>query len=131
MSCASPNSSYTSSNSSNASPKNQTVHLLQPTFHDGDPQLERICPSTTSLGSSQSSARNSSTQADGSAEDLTRYEPHLPKSTATKRDKLVGKVERVVSKIFHDPELHEQGMLRAAGGKELADGLTSVDPKTL
>ncbi|KAG9089903.1 hypothetical protein FRC07_012236 [Ceratobasidium sp. 392] len=49
----------------------------------------------------------------------------------TKRDKLAGKVGKVVAKITRDPELHDRAMMREIGGKELADGLTMVDSSSL
>lgn len=38
---------------------------------------------------------------------------------------------QIVGKVLRDPELHEGGVLRTAGGKNLADGLAVVDSKTL
>ncbi|CUA74301.1 hypothetical protein RSOLAG22IIIB_11123 [Rhizoctonia solani] len=83
------------------------------------------------MSSSQSSALNSPTESDSSVESSAQDDPYLPKARATKHDKLVGKTEKVLSKIIRDPELHERAILRATGGKEAAEGLAVVDPNKI
>ncbi|KAF8574229.1 hypothetical protein K439DRAFT_1624491 [Ramaria rubella] len=46
----------------------------------------------------------------------------LPQGKASLTDKIIGKTEKVVGKMKKDPELHEKGELREAGGKAAAAG---------
>ncbi|CAE6345360.1 unnamed protein product [Rhizoctonia solani] len=123
--------SHTTSTSSNASLGDQTTRALHSSFHDGDSQDQSGSPLMTGHSSGRSSALNSPAPSDISGSINDDYNSHLPTATATKRDKLIGKVERIVSKAVRDPELHERAMLREVGGKELADGLAIVDSKDL
>ncbi|QRV88267.1 hypothetical protein RhiJN_16285 [Ceratobasidium sp. AG-Ba] len=54
-----------------------------------------------------------------------------PDSGPTKRDRLVGKVGKIVAKVTRDPELRDRAMLQEAGGENLAKGLEMVDSSTL
>ncbi|CAE6499146.1 unnamed protein product [Rhizoctonia solani] len=109
--------SHTTASSSKNSLNDPVTQSSQLSFQAQELQHRPSSP----LSSSQSSIHNSPTESE--APDS----PHLPRATATKRDRLIGEAERAISKVVHDPELHERGELRAAGGKELADGLTVVD----
>ncbi|KAH7326949.1 hypothetical protein B0J17DRAFT_772284 [Rhizoctonia solani] len=122
MSRTSSGLSHTTSSSSQNSRDDQATQSSQFSFQDEEPRHQPPSP----LSSSQSSIPNSPIELEAS-EPSTQDDPHLPKATATKRDKLIGETERVISKAVRDPELHERGVLRAAGGKELADGLAIVD----
>ncbi|KZS95451.1 hypothetical protein SISNIDRAFT_548358 [Sistotremastrum niveocremeum HHB9708] len=46
----------------------------------------------------------------------------LPEGKANAVDKIVGKVEKVIGKHTHNPELHEKGELRESGGKGAQEG---------
>ncbi|KAI0944301.1 hypothetical protein AcW1_002046 [Taiwanofungus camphoratus] len=46
----------------------------------------------------------------------------LPEGHARVTDKLIGKTQKVVGKVTRNPEVHEKGELREAGGKAAAKG---------
>ncbi|KAI0291566.1 hypothetical protein BC826DRAFT_1022504 [Russula brevipes] len=46
----------------------------------------------------------------------------VPMGKASLLDKVVGKAEKVVGKVTQNPERHEAGELREAGGKQAAAG---------
>ncbi|QRW02431.1 hypothetical protein RhiLY_01429 [Ceratobasidium sp. AG-Ba] len=52
-------------------------------------------------------------------------------NSPTKRDKLAGKVGRILAKVTRDPELRDRAMMQETGGKDLADGLEIVDSSTI
>jgi hypothetical protein len=48
---------------------------------------------------------------------------NLPASSgANFADKVIGKAEKVIGKATKNPEMHEKGELREAGGKAAAEG---------
>ncbi|EPQ55639.1 hypothetical protein GLOTRDRAFT_128861 [Gloeophyllum trabeum ATCC 11539] len=49
-------------------------------------------------------------------------EEDLPMGKAGLGDKIVGKTQKVVGKVAKNPEMHEKGELREAGGKAAAQG---------
>ncbi|KAL5633652.1 hypothetical protein ACGC1H_003957 [Rhizoctonia solani] len=120
------NPSSTISSSSKDSWEDQSTQSLS---HNEDPQHTSSPMRSLSSSLGESSALNSPIQSD-STERSIEDDPHLPKVHATKRDKLIGEAERVLSKVIRDPELHERAILRAADGKDAADGLV-VDPNLL
>ncbi|KAF8692614.1 hypothetical protein RHS03_08576, partial [Rhizoctonia solani] len=124
--------SHTSSYSSNASRGDQTTRILHSSFHTGDSQHQPTPSLMAAPESGQSSAINSPVSSDISQDSIhDDHDRYLPTATATTRDRLVGKVEKVLSKVVRDPELHERAMLREVGGKELADGMAMVNSKDL
>ncbi|QRW16675.1 hypothetical protein RhiXN_04676 [Rhizoctonia solani] len=132
--------SHTSSYSSSASRGDQTTRILHSSFHTGESQHQPTPSLMAAPESGQSSAINSPVSSDISLTYLRRsvedsihddHDRYLPTATATTRDRLVGKVEKVLSKVVRDPELHERAMLREVGGKELADGMAMVNSKDL
>ncbi|TBU24885.1 hypothetical protein BD311DRAFT_809650 [Dichomitus squalens] len=46
----------------------------------------------------------------------------LPETHASMTDKLIGKTQKVTGKITRNPEMHEKGELREAGGKAAVQG---------
>ncbi|KAK7443551.1 hypothetical protein VKT23_015724 [Stygiomarasmius scandens] len=46
----------------------------------------------------------------------------LPEGKAKITDKIIGKTEKVIGKMTKNPEMHEKGELREAGGKAAAMG---------
>ncbi|KAB5589519.1 hypothetical protein CTheo_7041 [Ceratobasidium theobromae] len=134
MSHPSSNPPYTSSKSTKGT-RGQVTQNSHPAFPHGGPQEKPASPPPAKFGPGQPNSRTStasvSSRASTTDTSSMRDEP-FPKATATRRDKLVGNVEKVIiSKITRDPELCEQGTLRAVGGKALADGLAMVDSNTL
>ncbi|CAE6452049.1 unnamed protein product [Rhizoctonia solani] len=124
---------YQTSSSSSVFRGDHNTPASQSSFHDEDVDTQHTSSSSLarSLSSGQSSTFNSPTQSNSSDERSIEDGPHLPKTQATKRDKLIGEAEKVVSKVIRDPELHERAILRAAGGKEAADGLAVIDSNVL
>ncbi|KAG8796048.1 hypothetical protein FRC12_005838 [Ceratobasidium sp. 428] len=112
------------SNSPSAAHGDEAIRSIQSSFrHEDDTHFDppHRQPSPIQGASSASSSIDS---VNGTGATPTCDKP-------TKRDKLAGKVGKVVAKITHDPELHDRAMLREIGGKELVDGLTMVDSSTL
>ncbi|RPD76813.1 hypothetical protein L226DRAFT_611240 [Lentinus tigrinus ALCF2SS1-7] len=48
--------------------------------------------------------------------------PNLPEGHAKVTDKIIGKTQKITGKMTHNPEMHEKGELREAGGKMAAQG---------
>ncbi|KAJ7875257.1 hypothetical protein B0H14DRAFT_2568749 [Mycena olivaceomarginata] len=46
----------------------------------------------------------------------------MPMGKASATDKLIGKAQKLVSKVTKKPEMHERGELRESGGKSAAAG---------
>ncbi|EKM76206.1 hypothetical protein AGABI1DRAFT_94308 [Agaricus bisporus var. burnettii JB137-S8] len=51
-----------------------------------------------------------------------RQDEDLPMGKATAADKMIGKTQKVAGKMGKNPELHEKGELREAGGKAATTG---------
>ncbi|OCH84009.1 hypothetical protein OBBRIDRAFT_742343 [Obba rivulosa] len=50
----------------------------------------------------------------------------LPEGHAKMTDKLIGKTQKVAGKMMRNPDMHEKGELREAGGKAAVDGEARV-----
>ncbi|KAG8719609.1 hypothetical protein FRC09_010903 [Ceratobasidium sp. 395] len=114
-----------SSSSPTAAHGDEAMRSIQSSFrHEDDTHFDPPTRQPSPLHGASSANSSSMDSVNGTGETPTCDKP-------TKRDKLAGKVGKVVAKITHDPELHDRAMLREIGGKELADGLTMVDSSTL
>ncbi|KAJ7079627.1 hypothetical protein B0H15DRAFT_500796 [Mycena belliarum] len=50
------------------------------------------------------------------------HDDGMPMGKATTADKLIGKTQKVVGKVTHNPVMHEKGELRESGGKAAVTG---------
>ncbi|KAF8595318.1 hypothetical protein BDV93DRAFT_528787 [Ceratobasidium sp. AG-I] len=122
---------YTNSESSSATRGDEITRSFQSSFHNGEPTRSPAPPPSTEMHSQVSNSSAGSSHSKDEIIDSDHGFDGVPTARATKRDKIVGKVEQLVGKAIRDPELHERAVLRTVGGKDSADGLAVVDSKTL
>ncbi|KAG8706941.1 hypothetical protein FRC08_000779 [Ceratobasidium sp. 394] len=113
------------SNSVSATRGDEAIRTIQSSFHHEESETQSASPQQQLSPLEHVPSSDSPISSDnGPGETPMSHK-------VTKRDKLAGKVGKVIAKLTHDPELHDRAMLREIGGKGVAEGLTMVDSSSL